>query len=120
MLRLEEGENLPAVRGDARSLPRWSEASLPTPPRPWIQAARLFSRLAAGTKTIVAEVRDNGPGNQPGQSRPRLQALFTSKPKGLGLACPSFAAWPSVWGNVDLASEPGRGVAVRLTLQIWK
>lgn len=122
VLRLEEGENLPAVRGDAAVLAQMVGSLIANAAEALDSGGEIVLAARRGDeKTIVAEVRDNGPGISRDNLGLVFKPFFTSKPKGLGLGLPLVRRMAErLGGNVDLASQPGRGVAVRLTLQIWK
>lgn len=71
--------------------------------------------------TVLAEVRDNGPGI----SRDSLNLLFrsfhTTKSKGLGLGLLLVRRLVErLGGSIEVDSTPGRGTAMRLLLPAWK
>lgn len=78
-----------------------------------VRRHRLFN-----TRTLNIEVQDNGPGMSAEVARRSLESLFTTRAGshvGLGLpACAQMAA--ALKGNLTIASNPGAGTSVRITI----
>jgi signal transduction histidine kinase len=67
--------------------------------------------------TVIAEIRDNGPGISQEYLGLIFKAFYTTKTKGLGLGLPLVRrVVERLGGTVELNSAPGAGTSVRLCL----
>ena len=77
--------------------------------------------VAVGTrragKDVVIEVRDSGPGIEPGVASQVFEPYFTTRRKGTGLGLAiARNIVEGLGGQIDLTSRPGSGTTVRITL----
>jgi signal transduction histidine kinase len=72
---------------------------------------------AAGGGGVELAVRDDGPGIEAELLAKVVEPFFTTKPNGtgLGLSLARSLVWQNE-GDLEIASEPGRGTEVRLHL----
>jgi PAS domain S-box-containing protein len=73
--------------------------------------------------SAIAQIRDNGSGMTPDVLRHVFDPFFTTKPTGVGTGlglpiCLGIAR--AIGGDIRLASEPGRGTTVTVTLPLYR
>ncbi|HMP77172.1 MAG TPA: HAMP domain-containing sensor histidine kinase [Kiritimatiellia bacterium] len=78
---------------------------------------RVEVRIAEEAEAAVLEVHDNGPGVPPERRGQIFEALYTTKPNGLGLGLLSVkAALKQHEGRVEVLASPLGGACFRVTL----
>jgi polar amino acid transport system substrate-binding protein len=86
-------------------------------------ARRIRLRSAVGTGEVVFEVEDDGRGIAPEHLEQVMDPFFTTRWESGGSGLGLSLAWGIArghGGDLELASEPGRGTTVRLRLPLEK
>jgi signal transduction histidine kinase len=119
VLDLELGERLPAPRGSQADLEQLFLNLLQNARDAMSEGGTLTVRAVTDGDRVAVVIADTGRGI-PADILPRIhEPFFTTKPDGtgLGLAICRSIVW-ELGGEIDIASEPGRGTRVELRLPL--
>jgi two-component system nitrogen regulation sensor histidine kinase GlnL len=85
----------------------------------WLLEPRLSNAAGVRVPTVAVELHDTGPGIPPELLQPVRTPFFSTRPGGTGLGLAVAEYWTARHGGtLELASAPGEGTRVRVSLPV--